>query len=103
MGYTMGTEHVPNLFSTSTTERPAGRRFRSGERLEMVAELTLPLAPGRYEISPFVSRRGGSQTLMDARDGFAWVAITGTRENTGLIDVAHEARLEPATVVEARE
>ena len=45
-GFTLGTEHIPQLLSADSRDGvgPSGT-FAAGERIELVVELELPLAP----------------------------------------------------------
>jgi hypothetical protein len=104
LGFRLGNEHIPTLFQTSSRRDgdPSGH-FEAGERVEMVARLALPLEPGRYSISPFVTHGGGSRAFMDIREGFASITLTGMRGGTGLVDMPHEVRIGRPAATEARE
>lgn len=57
-------------------------------------------APGRYFATPIVASESDAQ-LMDLREQFATVVVTGTRRSGGLVDLQHEidfARVGPAVV-----
>ena len=90
-----------NVFTTSTTWM--GRRsgpLAAGEELELVVRFDARLAPGRYFATPIVASESDAE-LMDLREHFATVVVTGTRRSGGLVDLPHEidfARVTPPAV-----
>jgi hypothetical protein len=99
VGLTIGTEHVPHLFRTTTDSNGPTGSFSAGERLELIVELQLPVAPGRYSLSPFVSDSGGGRPFKDQRQGLASITITGNRADQSLIALDHHVRLERGAAV----
>jgi ABC-type polysaccharide/polyol phosphate transport system ATPase subunit len=90
-----------NVFTTSTTwmNQRTGP-LTAGEELEMIVRFDNRFAPGRYFATPIVASESDSQ-LMDLREQFATVVVTGTRRSGGLVDLQHEidfARVGPAAV-----
>ena len=77
IGFTIGNESLPQLFSTSSEQNGASGTFGAGERVELVAELELPLAPGGYSISPWVAHARGGRPMMDHREGLGSITVTG--------------------------
>ena len=94
LGFGIGNEHTPRVFTT-TSLRQEGEtgHFAAGERAELVTELTMPLAPGRYSLTPFVTHQGTRSRLMDLRESWVPITIIGERAGEGLVDVPHEARV----------
>ena len=92
LGFSIGTEHTPKVFTTTSWlhDRESGR-FGAGECAEFVAELTMPLAPGRYSLTPFIGYAGAQAPLMDLRESWVTVTVIGERASAGLVDVPHEA------------
>ena len=92
LGFSIGTEHTPRVFTTSSGlhDRETGH-FDAGERAELVTELTMPLAPGRYSLTPFVGHAGSQAPVMDLRESWVTVTVIGERASAGLVDVPHQA------------
>ena len=93
IGFTIGNEHIPQLFATSSEQNGPSGAFSAGERVELVAELELPLAPGGYTISPWIAHSRGGRPMMDHREGFGSITVTGTRGSTALMDIGHRVRV----------
>ena len=93
LGFSIGTEHTPRVFTTSSLvhDRETGH-FDAGERAELVTELTMPLAPGRYSLTPFV-HSSTDEGVMDLRESWVTVTVIGERASAGLVDVPHDARV----------
>ncbi len=92
LGFSVGTEHTPRVFTTSSWlhDRETGH-FDAGQRAELVTELTMPLAPGRYSLTPFVGHAGSQAPVMDLRESWVTVTVIGERASAGLVDVPHDA------------
>jgi hypothetical protein len=92
LGFSIGTEHTPRVFTTTSWlhDRETGH-FGVGERAELVAELVMPLAPGRYSLTPFVGHAGSQAPVMDLRESWVTVTVIGERASAGLVDVQHDA------------
>jgi hypothetical protein len=99
LGITLGTEHVPHLFTTTTDVNGPTGSFPDGERLDLVVDLELTMAPGRYSLSPFVADSKGGRPLMDQRESLSSITVTGTRANQSLIGLEHTVRLERGAAV----
>jgi ABC-type polysaccharide/polyol phosphate transport system ATPase subunit len=83
-----------NVFTTSTTYM--GQRtgpLAAGEELELTVRLENRFAPGRYFATPLVASESDAQ-LMDLREQFATVVVTGQRRSGGLVDLQHEISFE---------
>ncbi len=79
-----------NVFTTSTTwmGQQSGP-LSAGEELEVSVRFENRFAPGRYFATPLVASESDSE-LMDLREQFATVVVTGTRRSGGLVDLQHE-------------
>jgi ABC-type polysaccharide/polyol phosphate transport system ATPase subunit len=83
-----------NVFTTSTTYM--GQRtgpLAAGEELELTVRFDNRFAPGRYFATPLVASESDAQ-LMDLREQFATVVVTGQRRSGGLVDLQHEISFE---------
>jgi ABC-type polysaccharide/polyol phosphate transport system ATPase subunit len=83
-----------NVFTTSTTYM--GQRtgpLAAGEELELTVQFENRFAPGRYFATPLVASESDAQ-LMDLREQFATVVVTGQRRSGGLVDLQHEISFE---------
>jgi len=83
-----------NVFTTSTTWM--GQRtgpLAAGEELELTVRFENRFAPGRYFATPLVASESDAQ-LMDLREQFATVVVTGQRRSGGLVDLQHEIAFE---------
>lgn len=105
LGFRIGTEHMPQVFNTTSwLHDPETGHFETGDRAELVTELTMPLAPGRYSLTPFVGHEGTQSPLMDLRESWLRITIIGERGSGGLVDVPHEAKVRRVeTVAEVAE
>jgi ABC-type polysaccharide/polyol phosphate transport system ATPase subunit len=105
LGFSIGNEHTPRVFTTTSLQQDGETgRFEAGERAELVTELTMPLAPGRYSLTPYVRHEGTKSRLMDLRESWVPITIIGERASGGLVDVPHEAKVRRVgTVAEVAE
>jgi ABC-type polysaccharide/polyol phosphate transport system ATPase subunit len=83
-----------NVFTTSTTwmNRRTGPLV-AGEVLELAIRFENRLAPGRYFATPIVASESDAE-LMDLREHFATVVVTGTGRSGGMVDLQHEIEFE---------
>jgi ABC-type polysaccharide/polyol phosphate transport system ATPase subunit len=83
------------IFATSTDlhQGPTGR-FEAGESVTIRAALDNWLAPGRYELTPTVARRGGGADVLDLREDLASLIVHGTRASGGIVEIPHSLELE---------
>jgi hypothetical protein len=52
------------------------------------------LAPGRYELSPAVTRGGSSGAWLDRRERLASIVVSGMRDLGGAVNLPHSVELE---------
>jgi ABC-type polysaccharide/polyol phosphate transport system ATPase subunit len=82
------------VFATTTVwNHQSTGSFAAGERMEFAVRFDNVLTPGRYFVTPFVAHEGRGDQLMDLREGFATVLVTGTRPNVGIVDLPHDLTL----------
>jgi ABC-type polysaccharide/polyol phosphate transport system ATPase subunit len=79
-----------NVFTTSTTwmDQRTGP-LAAGEVLELCVRFEARFAPGRYFATPIVASESDTE-LMDLREHFVTVVLTGTRRSGGIVDLQHE-------------
>ena len=83
-----------NVFTTSTTWMgQLTGPLAAGEELELTVRFDNRFAPGRYFATPLVASESDAQ-LMDLREQFATVVVTGQRRSGGLVDLQHEISFE---------
>ena len=72
----------------------------AGEELELTIRFENRLAPGRYFATPIVASESDAE-LMDLREHFVTVLVTGNRRSGGMVDMQHEigfARVDRAPI-----
>jgi ABC-type polysaccharide/polyol phosphate transport system ATPase subunit len=87
-------EHHP-VFATSsvwTGERTGS--FKAGERGYLRLQFPAILAPGRYFVTPSVSRRGSGHDVLDRFPGMISFIVTGTRDTGGMVQLEHDFSFE---------
>jgi hypothetical protein len=52
------------------------------------------LAPGRYSLSTLIAEPGPPQAVLDRFERIFSISVTGARAAGGLVDLAHDLRLE---------
>ena len=100
-GVSLTDAHNRNVFTTSTTwmDQTTGPLV-AGEAFELSVRFESRFAPGRYFATPVVASHSDTD-LMDLREHFATVVVTGTRRSGGMVDLDHEIgfeRVGPAAV-----
>jgi ABC-type polysaccharide/polyol phosphate transport system ATPase subunit len=87
-------DHRP-VFATSSvwTQQRTGR-FAAGEAGHLRLQLPTALAPGRYFVTPWVSRPGAGTDVLDKRPQMISFLVTGTRETGGIVDLEHDLSFE---------
>ena len=86
-----------NVFTTSTTwMNQRSGPLAAGEMLELAVRFDNRFAPGRYFATPIVASESDAE-LMDLREHFVTVVVTGTRRSGGLVDLQHEIAFERVT------
>ena len=88
------TEHR-TVFATSTMwHEEATGDFHAGEDAVLRIDFENAFAPGRWYVTPAVSRRGGGGDFIDRRQRMISVIVTGSKAGGGLVDLPHDLRLE---------
>jgi len=67
--------------------------FAAGQEALVSVTFHNALAPGRYALSTMITHRGGDAPV-DRLEYFANVVVTGARPGGGLVDLAHDVRIE---------
>ena len=84
-----------NVFVAGTgADRERTGRFEQGENVTFSVSFENALAPGRYAISTLISHAGGGGSIIDRWERSCSVVVTGARPAGGLVDLAHQLRLE---------
>jgi ABC-type polysaccharide/polyol phosphate transport system ATPase subunit len=79
------------VFATTTVwNHQSTGSFAPGDRVEFAVRFDNVLTPGRYFVTPFMAHEGHGDRLMDLREGFATVLVTGTRPNVAIVDLPHD-------------
>jgi len=95
VGVSVNGQHVRYLFNTSSA-RVADKSgtYAAGERLELSVRFRVPFAPGRYDVTPWVSRGTGDRQLIDHREALVPFTVIGERYDAGIVEIEHETALE---------
>ena len=82
------------VFATTTMwhEERTGT-FEPGEEVVFEVAFENALSPGRWWVTPSVSRRGGGGDVLDRRERVVSFIVTGSRPGGGLVDLPHDLRL----------
>jgi ABC-type polysaccharide/polyol phosphate transport system ATPase subunit len=96
-GFVLMDDHHRRVFATTTTwqEKETGP-FSAGERVELAVAFDNWFTGGRYMASPFVAHKGLGNDVMDERHDFVSVAIIGSHEGGGVVDLPHEVTVSRA-------
>jgi Wzt C-terminal domain len=83
------------IFATSTDlhQGPTGR-FERGDAVTVRVAMENWLAPGRYDLTPTVARRGGGADVLDLREDLASIMVHGTRHSGGVVEIPHTLELD---------
>ncbi len=95
-------QHQNAFVASSATDSDQTGRFEAGDTVTFSVSFDNALAPGRYMLSTLIARHGGGNAIIDRWESFASVIVTGARPAGGLVDLAHDLRIERAGVSEAR-
>jgi ABC-type polysaccharide/polyol phosphate transport system ATPase subunit len=83
------------IFATSTHLREMDTGvFQAGETVTVRASIDNWLAPGRYDLTPTVSRRGGGADVLDVREDLAALMVHGTASSGGVVEIPHVLELD---------
>jgi len=95
VGLTVNGQHVRFLFKTSSLRvTESSGSYEPGERVELSARFRVPFAPGRYDVTPWVSHGRGDRQLMDHREALVPVTVIGDRYDAGVVEIEHETEFE---------
>ncbi len=90
-GFVLMDDHHRRVFATTTTwQQKETGPFSAGERVELSVAFDNWFTGGRYVASPFVAHKGLGNDVMDERHDFVSVAIIGSHEGGGVVDLPHE-------------
>jgi len=87
--------HQPLIATSSEWADEQTGHFGPGDEVRFSVSLEMAFAPGRIFASPWVVYRGGGR-VMDRRPRMSSVVVSGAHVSGGLVDLAHEVRLETA-------
>jgi ABC-type polysaccharide/polyol phosphate transport system ATPase subunit len=94
LGFVLMDDHHRRVFATTTTwQRKRTGAFEPGERVELAVGFENWLAGGKYLASPFVAQQGLGAEVMDERHDLVAVAIIGSHEGGGVVDLPHDVEL----------
>ncbi len=83
------------IFGTSTDlDHVRTGSFAAGETAIVRVTVDNWLAPGRYELTPSVARRGAGVDVLDLREDLASLMVHGTRSSAGIVEIPHTLELE---------
>jgi ABC-type multidrug transport system ATPase subunit len=82
------------IFATSTELEPVDvGSYAAGEGAIVRARMDNWLAPGRYNLSPTLTRRGGANAI-DVREGLTSIVVFGSRHTGGAVEIPHRFEVE---------
>ncbi|MGH3993284.1 MAG: Wzt carbohydrate-binding domain-containing protein [Pseudonocardiaceae bacterium] len=82
-----------NVFvANSAVQRERSGAFGAGDTVELEVSFENALAPGRYAVSSLISHASGG--IVDRWESIFTFVVTGARAGGGLVDLAHDIRLE---------
>ncbi len=90
LGASFTDAHNRYVFTTSTTwmNQRTGP-LAAGDELELTIRFENRLAPGRYFATPLIASESDAE-LMDLREQFVTVLVTGNRRSGGMVDLQHQ-------------
>jgi ABC-2 type transport system ATP-binding protein len=98
-GVSLRNEAGQTVVATTTAwTRPETGVFDSGETATVRLQLDAWFGPGRYHVTPSVTRQGLGADTLDLREDMATVILHSTRDSGGLIDPPHRFDIERAHV-----
>jgi ABC-type polysaccharide/polyol phosphate transport system ATPase subunit len=93
-GFVLMDDHHRRVFATTTTwQKQETGSYEAGDRVELAVSFENWFAGGKYWASPFVSQKGLGVETMDERHDFVAVAIVGSQEGGGFVDLPHDVTL----------
>jgi hypothetical protein len=83
------------IFATSTDLQGQDTgTYQAGETAVIKVEAQNWLVPGRYELTPSVSRDPGGEDPLDLREDLADVMIHGSKQSGAVVEIPHTIDLE---------
>jgi len=93
-GFVLMDDQHRRVFATTTTwQKQETGTYEAGDRVELSVGFENWFAGGRYNASPFVAHKGLGAEVMDQRHDFVSVAIIGSHEGGGVVDLPHDVGL----------
>ncbi len=91
LGFVLMNDHHQRVFATTTTwQQKQTGSFKAGERVELSVTFDNWFTGGKYLASPFISHQGFGAEVMDERHDLVAVAIIGSHEGGGVVDLPHD-------------
>jgi ABC-type polysaccharide/polyol phosphate transport system ATPase subunit len=83
-------DHRPVFATSSVWTNEHTGSFKAGDIGHLRVAFPTVLAPGRYFVTPTVSRRGSGHDVLDRYPGMISFLVTGTRESGGILELEHD-------------
>jgi ABC-type polysaccharide/polyol phosphate transport system ATPase subunit len=94
LGFVLMDDHHQRVFATTTTwQQKQTGSFRAGERIELSVSFDNWFTGGKYFASPFISHQGFGSEVMDERHDLVAVAVVGSHEGGGVVDLPHDVAI----------
>jgi energy-coupling factor transporter ATP-binding protein EcfA2 len=94
LGFVLMDDHHQRVFATTTTwQQKQTGSFKAGERIELSVSFDNWFTGGKYLASPFISHQGFGAEVMDERHDLVAVAIIGSHEGGGVVDLPHDVAI----------
>ncbi len=94
-GLTLENGNHDHVLSASTLwTEPRSGRFAAGEETRFRVHFTNLFAPGRYDATPAVAKRGTGIAWLDRRERLVSVVVTGAHTTDALVALPYEITLE---------
>jgi ABC-type polysaccharide/polyol phosphate transport system ATPase subunit len=95
VGITIENEDRRPVFATSSiwVEERTGS-YAAGDRATLTVKFPNVLAPGRYWITPSMTRRGSGLDTIDRFPRMISFLVTGTRDSGGIVELDHDLAFE---------
>jgi len=87
-------QHQNAFVATSATDSDKTGHYLAGETVTFSVTFENALAPGRYGLSTLIARHGGGDAIIDRWENIISIVVTGARPAGGLVDLAHDLRIE---------
>jgi ABC-type polysaccharide/polyol phosphate transport system ATPase subunit len=98
LGFVLMDDSHRRVFATTTTwQQKETGSFRAGERVELSVAFENWFTGGKYYASPFIAQQGFGAETMDERHDAVAVAIIGSHEGGGVVDLPHDVAVRRVT------